>query len=114
MKKQEIVDIWNEICNVVSGGYGFNKSHSASYAMLSFQTAYLKYYYSQYYYAALMSAEEDQAKIAEYVSECKQRGINILPPDVNKSDDKFIVTNKGINYKITSITHIGDSSIKRN
>ena len=107
--------IWDEICDAVDGGYSFNKSHSASYAVLSFQTAWLKYYYPKHFYASLMSSEKTdsngQNAIANYIAECKQRGINILPPDINKSGEEFVVTNKGINYRITTIKHVGESAI---
>lgn len=93
----------------------FNKSHSASYAVLSFQTAWLKYYYPEEFYASLMCSEktdgDGQSAISGYITECKQRGIKILPPDINLSEDSFLVTEKGINYKITTITNVGDSAI---
>lgn len=111
-KKEDIVVVWDEITNSVANGYNFNKAHSTSYAMTSFQTAWLKYYYPEHFYAALMSREDGQAEISNYVSECKQRGINILPPDINVSNHKFVVTDEGIRYRITAITHVGKSAIK--
>lgn len=109
---KDVMEIWREIETSVDGGYGFNKSHSASYAMTSFQTAWLKYYYPEHFYASLMSVEEDQSKIAEYVAECKQKSIVILPPHINKSTEDFVVTKEGINYRITAIAHVGKSTIK--
>lgn len=109
-------EVWKEIEDAVDGGYSFNKSHSASYAMLSYQTAYLKTHYPLHFYASLMSGEktdgDGQEKIAQYISELKERGIKILPPDINKSSDKFEVVDDGIAYRITTIKHVGESAIK--
>lgn len=111
-----IHEVWREIEDAVDGGYSFNKSHSASYAMMSYQTAYLKHYYPLHFYASLMSGEktdgEGQDAVAGYIAECKQRGIAILPPDINLSDVDFVVSNDAINYRITTIKHVGDSAIK--
>lgn len=107
--------VWSEIEDAVDGGYSFNKSHSASYAMLSYQTAYLKCKYPLHFYASLMSGEktdgDGQDAVAGYIAECKQRGIEILPPDINRSGDTFVVSNGGINYRITTIKHVGESAI---
>lgn len=114
--KIEMEKVWKEIEDAVDGGYSFNKSHSASYAVLSFQTAWLKYYYPAEFYASLMSSEktdgDGQSAISGYITECKQRGIKMLPPDINNSGDNFIVTDEGIGYKITTITNVGDSAIE--
>ena len=111
----ESVKVWNEIVDAVAGGYSFNKSHSASYAMLSFQTAWLKTYYPVHFYASLMSSEktdgDGQDAIAKYIAECKQLGINILPPDINNSNDNFVVVDNSINYRITAIKHVGASAV---
>jgi len=110
------VDIWNEIVNIVSQGYGFNKSHSTSYAVISFQTAWLKCYYPEHFYASLMSSEktdsDGQSIIANYIAECKQKGIKILPPDINLSGENFVVAKGGVNYRITTIKHVGESAIR--
>ena len=108
-------DIWDEIIASV-GDYSFNKSHSASYAMLTYQTAYLKCHYPEHFYASLMSGcktdGDGQDEISGYIAECKQRGITIAPPDVNDSDGNFVVTDTGIAYRITTIKHVGDSAIE--
>jgi DNA polymerase-3 subunit alpha len=113
--ESESTAIWEEIEDAVDGGYSFNKSHSASYAMTSYQTAYLKCHYPLHFYASLMSSEktdgEGQDAVAGQIAECKQRGIAINPPDINLSDDNFIVNNDGIAYRITTIKHVGDSAI---
>ena len=65
--------------------YAFNKSHAAAYAVVSYQTAYLKYYYPVEYMAALMTSVIDNpGKVAEYIYTCRQMGISILPPDINR------------------------------
>lgn len=113
---KDAVFVWDEIQNAVSGGYSFNKSHAASYAVITYQTAWLKRFYPEHFYASLMSSEPTdgvgQDKISGYIAECKQRGINILPPDINISDEDFVVTDKGINYRITTITHVGTNAIE--
>lgn len=115
--EQEIVEgVWSEIEDVVDGGYGFPKAHSTSYARLSYITAYLKHYYPEHFYAAMMtSAKTDgdgQGEISGYISEAKQRGIKILPPHINDSTESFVVSGSGINYRITTIKHVGDSAIR--
>lgn len=109
-------DVWDEIMKSVDGGYSFNKSHSASYAVLSYQTAWLKHYYPKHFYASLMSSAktdgDGQSEIANYIAECKNKGIAILPPDINYSSDEFVVNKSGIAYRITAISHVGDSAIK--
>lgn len=111
----EIGKVWEEIMDVVDGGYGFPKAHSTSYARLSFITAYLKHYYPEHFYASMMtSAKTDgdgQDEISGYIAECKQRGIAILPPHINESTESFVVNDSGINYRITTIKHVGDSAI---
>lgn len=113
--EQDIIPVWSEIEDAVDGGYGFNKSHSASYAVTSYQTAYLKCHFPLHFYASLMSSEktdgEGQDAVAGQIAECKARGIPINPPDINRSDDNFIVNNDGIAYRITTIKHVGDSAI---
>jgi DNA polymerase-3 subunit alpha len=107
-----LLDVWKEIEDAVDGGYGFNKSHSASYARLSFQTAYLKYHYPNHFYASLMTSEGDeQDAVSNYIAECKRRGITIAPPHINDSGDSFVVSNNAINYRITTIKHVGESAI---
>ena len=69
-------------------GYGFNKSHSAAYAWLAYQTAYLKANYPAYFMAALLTSERANTdKMVQYIGECREMGIRVLPPDVNQSDD---------------------------
>lgn len=107
--------LWSEIEDAVDGGYSFNKSHSASYAMLSYQTAWLKCNYPLHFYASLMTGEktdgDGQSQIAGHIAECKARGISVLPPDINNSGDTFSVDKGSIRYRITTIKHVGSSAI---
>ena len=88
--------------------YAFNKSHAAAYAVVSYQTAYLKYYYPVEFMAALMtSVIEMPSKVAEYILVCRQMNIKILPPDINCGDYGFSVDNGSIRYGLSAIKSIG-------
>ena len=88
--------------------YAFNKSHAAAYAVVSYQTAWLKYYYPVEFMAALMTSVIDNpGKVSEYIYACKQMGIKILPPDINKGVGGFSVDNGNIRYGLTAIKSIG-------
>lgn len=88
--------------------YAFNKSHAAAYAVVAYQTAYLKYYYPVEFMAALMTSVIDNpGKVAEYILHCRQVGIDILPPDVNKSEGNFSVEGNAIRYGLSAIKGIG-------
>ena len=88
--------------------YAFNKSHAAAYAVVSYQTAYLKYYHPVEFMAALMTSVIDNpGKVAEYIYTCRQMGIQILPPDINRGVGNFSVDNGNIRYGLTAIKSIG-------
>ena len=88
--------------------YAFNKSHAAAYAIVAYQTAYLKYYYSVEFMAALMtSVIEMPAKVAEYIQVCRQMGIQILPPDINNGERGFSVDQGRIRYGLSAIKGVG-------
>ena len=88
--------------------YAFNKSHAAAYAVVSYQTAWLKCYYPVEFMAALMtSCIENPSKVAEYILNCRQMGIKILPPDINRSEGNFSVEPGGIRYGLSAIKGIG-------
>ena len=92
--------------------YAFNKSHAAAYAVVSYQTAWLKYYYPVEYMAALMTSVIDNpTKVAEYIYVCRQMGIRILPPDINKGEADFSVDGGDIRYGPVSYTHLTLPSI---
>ncbi len=93
--------------------YAFNKSHAAAYAVVSYQTAYLKYYYPVEYMAALMTSVIDNTpKISEYIMNCKNMGIRILPPDINKGASGFSVSGKSIRFGLSAIKGVGSSVIE--
>ncbi len=88
--------------------YAFNKSHAACYAVVSYQTAYLKYYYPQEFMAALLTSVLDRVdKISEYILTCRQMGIGILPPDINEGESGFSVSGNAIRYGLSAIKSIG-------
>lgn len=88
--------------------YAFNKSHAAAYAIVSYQTAYLKYYYPVEFMAALMTSVIDNAgKVSEYIYTCRQMGIEILPPDINTGVGKFSVDGDKIRYGLAAIKSVG-------
>lgn len=88
--------------------YAFNKSHAAAYAVVSYQTAYLKYYYPVEFMAALMTSVIDNPrKVAEYIYSCRQMGIKVLPPDINEGEGRFSATKGGIRYGLYAIKSIG-------
>lgn len=88
--------------------YAFNKSHAAAYAVVSYQTAYLKYYYPVEYMAALMtSVIENPSKVAEYIYACRQMNIQILSPDINRGIGNFSVDGNNIRYGLAAIKSIG-------
>ena len=93
--------------------YAFNKSHAAAYAIVSYQTAYLKYYYPVELMAALMTSVIDNAgKVSEYIYTCRQMGINILPPDINSGEGKFSVDGQNIRYGLAAIKSVGHPVIE--
>lgn len=88
--------------------YAFNKSHAACYAVVSYQTAYLKYYYPVEFMAALMTSVIDNSgKVAEYIMVCRGMGISILPPDINQGESGFSVDGRSIRYALTAIKSVG-------
>ena len=93
--------------------YAFNKSHAAAYAVVAYQTAYLKYYYPVQFMAALMTSVIDNpGKVAEYILHCRQMGIAILPPDVNTSEGSFSVEGNSIRYGLNAIKNVGAPAIE--
>ena len=88
--------------------YAFNKSHAACYAVVAYQTAFLKYYYPVEFMAALMTSVIDNSeKVAEYIMVCKSMGITILPPDINQGESGFSVNGRSIRYALTAIKSVG-------
>ncbi len=88
--------------------YAFNKAHSLSYAIVAYQTAWFKYHYPREYMAALLTSVLDsQTKVAEYIAECKENGIALLPPDVNESGATFTVSGKNIRFGLSALKGVG-------
>ena len=93
-------------------GYGFNKSHSAAYAVLAYQTAYLKAHYPSTFMASILTSERgSQDKIVKYINECREMGIAILPPDIEASDVFFTAAGGGIRFGLAAIKNVGESAI---
>ena len=93
-------------------GYGFNKSHSTAYALLAYQTAYLKANYAPFFMASLLTIEsQNTAKLALYLGECRDLGVAILPPDVNQSEWAFTVTPAGVRFGLGAIKGAGESAV---
>ncbi|MDP3981866.1 MAG: DNA polymerase III subunit alpha, partial [Chlamydiota bacterium] len=94
-------------------GYGFNKSHSAAYALIAYQTAYLKANYPVEYMASLLSSEmNDMDKLVKYINECRKMKIAVLPPDVNESYKKFTVVGKDIRFGLAAIKNVGENVVQ--
>lgn len=94
-------------------GYGFNKSHSAAYALLAYQTAYLKAHYPVEFMAALLtSVMESKDRVPFYIEECRQMKIEILPPDVNESTEDFIVSANKLRFGLAAIKQVGYAAIE--
>jgi DNA polymerase-3 subunit alpha len=95
-------------------GYGFNKSHSAAYALVAYQTAYLKTHYTPEFMASLLTSESgNQDKISQYVFECKKLGVRLLPPDANESGREFQVTPDGaIRFSLSAIKNVGTPAVE--
>lgn len=92
--------------------YGFNKSHSAAYALIAYQTAYLKAHYPVEFMAASLSADMDNTvKVVTYIGECKEMGIEILPPDINESTREFKVIGKSIRFGLEAVKGVGSAAI---
>ncbi len=93
--------------------YAFNKSHAAAYAIVSYETAYLKCHYPVEFMAALMTSVIDNpGKVSEYIFTCRQMGIEILPPDINEGDSVFTVSNGAIRYALSAIKGVGKPVIE--
>ena len=93
--------------------YAFNKSHAAAYAVVAYQTAYLKYYYPKEFMAALLTSVMDNVtKVSEYILACRNMGIAILPPDINEGYGGFSVSGNGIRYGLSAIKSVGRSVVE--
>ena len=107
--EQTAISIFDEINDFAN--YAFNKSHAAAYAFVTYQTAYLKTFYPVEYMASLISSIDDLDKINHYIANCKEMGIDRLPPDVNKSEDTFTVENNSIRFGLSAVKNVGRAMI---
>jgi DNA polymerase-3 subunit alpha len=104
-------ELWNWMEK--AGGYSFNKSHSACYSFLAFQTAYLKTHYPEAYMAALMSSVMNtKDRVPQYVAEARAMKIRVLPPDVNESGRRFTVVGDTIRFGLSAVKNVGDSCVE--
>ena len=94
-------------------GYGFNKSHSTTYALLAYQTAYLKANYPRHFMAALLTIESQNSdKVALYLAECRELGVPVLPPDINASRLEFVVEPDGVRFGLGAVKGAGEGAIQ--
>ncbi|HEX3554549.1 MAG TPA: DNA polymerase III subunit alpha [Thermoanaerobaculia bacterium] len=111
MAPQKAAELWDKI--EPFAGYGFNKSHSVAYANLAYKTAYLKAHYPVAFMAAMLNSELSSSDaIAKYIAECRNMGIELLPPDVNESGYMFTVVGDRIRYGLGAIKGVGESAIE--
>ena len=93
-------------------GYGFNKSHSAAYALIAYQTAYLKAHYPAQFMAALLSCDMNNTdKVVTYINECRDSEIEVLPPDINESDKDFTVIEDRIRFGLAAVKNVGEAAL---
>jgi DNA polymerase-3 subunit alpha len=103
--------IWEQM--ETFGKYGFNKSHSTAYAIISYQTAYLKAHYPAEFMAALLTSEKDNRdKIISHIGSCREMGINVLPPDINESISDFSVVGDRIRFGLAAVKNVGVGAIE--
>ncbi|HOE16344.1 MAG TPA: DNA polymerase III subunit alpha [Syntrophorhabdaceae bacterium] len=94
------------------GEYGFNKSHSTAYGLIAYQTAYLKAHYPIHYFTAMLTNEiNDTDKLIKYINECRESGIEVLPPDINKSSKAFQIVDNKIRFGLSGVKNVGDAAI---
>lgn len=110
MKEVDAKRLWEQIEKFA--GYAFNKSHSAAYALISYQTAYLRTHYYKYFMCATLTANmEKTEKISDHLMDLKRKGVKILLPDVNESEEGFSITQNGIRIGLLSIKGIGQNLV---
>ena len=103
--------IFDEMMDFAS--YAFNKSHAAAYAVIAYQTAWLKYYYPvEFMAASLNSFMDSSGKISQYVQECRAMGIDVLPPDINESEVKFSVVDGKIRFGMAAVKNVGEGAVR--
>ncbi|MBI1986966.1 MAG: DNA polymerase III subunit alpha [Nitrospinae bacterium] len=94
-------------------GYGFNRSHSAAYGLIAYQTAYLKAHYPAQYMAALLTSEADNTdKVMLYLRECREMGIQVLPPDIQRGARDFTLSKEGLRFGLAAVKNVGQGAIE--
>ncbi|MFT6629120.1 MAG: DNA polymerase-3 subunit alpha, partial [Flavobacteriales bacterium] len=114
-KKDISAEKANEIFDLMAhfAGYGFNKSHSAAYALITFQTAYLKRFHTPEFYAASMTNDAGSTeKVVKYIGDARGRGIEVLPPDVGRSEQSFTIDKGAVRFGLGAIKGLGGSPIE--
>jgi DNA polymerase-3 subunit alpha len=107
-KAQKIFDLIEKF-----GGYGFNKSHSAAYALIAYQTAYLKAHFPVEFMASLLTSEMHSTDgVVKFIAECRHHNIPILPPEINESDTEFTVDGSQIRFGLVAVKNVGESAIE--
>ncbi len=113
-------DVAEKIFNLIEkfAGYGFNKAHSASYALIAYQTAYMKYHYPIEYMTAILTAENratsgptKEEKMSRLIAEVKRMNIHVLPPSINHSDVEFTIENGAIRFGLSAVKNVGEAAI---
>ncbi len=111
IKQQKAEEIFSLMAQFAD--YGFNRSHSVAYAILAYQTAYLKAHFAAYFYAAVLSNEsDDAAKVYKYSTELRAGGLKLLPPDINESDADFTPLEDNVRFGLNAIKGIGAASVQ--
>jgi DNA polymerase-3 subunit alpha len=111
LTKSESDDIWDRI--LAFGSYSFNKSHSASYALLAYQDAYLKTYYPKHFYSALLTTKATKTKdIDQIIREARMVGLRVKHPDINLSGEGFTISDDGILYGLSAVKNVGATAIQ--
>jgi DNA polymerase-3 subunit alpha len=111
ISERKALKLFNDMANFAQ--YGFNKSHSAAYAMIAYRTAYLKTHFPVEFMAATLSADMDNtSKVVIYINECKEMGIEILPPDINESEREFNVIGNSIRFGLEAVKGVGSAAIE--
>lgn len=108
--EETIEKIWQDWLRFAE--YAFNKSHATCYALVAYQTAYLKAYYPVEFMAALLSLEDDPSEIPNKIEVCKAMGIKIIPPNLNRSDSEFSVHGKEVLFGLRAIKNLGESAMR--
>ena len=106
-KAEDIFDLMAKFA-----GYGFNKSHSAAYGLIAFQTAYLKAHYPLEFMASVLTSEVNNSdKVMLHIAECRERGLTVQPPDVNQSDKNFTVVDDAIRFGLAAVKNVGIGAV---